>query len=36
MDGWMDAQMDGHKADSWVVYTSVPVLVVNVSILVSQ
>lgn len=32
MDGWMD----GHNTESWVVYTSVPVLAVNISILVSQ
>ena len=36
MDGWMDAQMGGRNADSWVVYTSVPVLVVNISIPVSK
>ena len=32
----MGAQLDGRNAESWVVYTGVPVLVVNISIPVSK
>ena len=32
----MGAQLDGHNAESWVVYTGVPALVVSISIPVSK